>query len=213
MKKIAFFITFSLLCIQLFAQDPKAKKILDAVSKETQSYSTINVDFTYKMENLQEDVEQSVKGNIILKNNNYKLNLMGNTIFYDEKSKTVYNEEMNEANIYDPKDEEQGTVNPAEMFNFYKKGFKYQFINERFEGTKALYEIDLFPEKHDRKFSHIKVKVDKDKNQIYSVKYYGKDGNHYTITVLKISTNETIEDATFTFKETNYPDVEVIDLR
>ena len=213
MKKIAFFIVLSFFSIQIFAQDQKAKKILDEVSKKTQSYTSINADFSYKMENLQEDVEQTVKGNMLLKGNKYKLNLMGNTIFYDEKSKTVYNEEMNEANIYDPKDKEQGTVNPAEMFNFYQKGFKYQFISERFEGTKALYEIDLFPEKHDRKFSHIKIKIDKDKNQIHSIKYFGKDGNHYTITVINVKTNEAIKDGSFTFSKANYPDVEVIDLR
>jgi outer membrane lipoprotein-sorting protein len=62
-------------------------------------------------------------------------------------------------------------------------------------------------------FNRIKVKIDKDKKQIYQIIRYGKDGNDYTITLSKITKESTLADAMFKYDKTKHPDVELIDLR
>ena len=68
MKRIFFLYIF--LTAVFFAraqQDPKAKQILDEVSKNTRSYKTISADFVFFMENKEMDIHEQNEGSIKLK--------------------------------------------------------------------------------------------------------------------------------------------------
>ena len=59
----------------------------------------------------------------------------------------------------------------------------------------------------------MKVKIDKTKKQIYSVRYVGKDGVSYLIEIYKFSENPSISDSEIKFSDSLYPEAEVIDMR
>jgi outer membrane lipoprotein-sorting protein len=121
--------------------------------------------------------------------------------------------EDKEVNISEVDLTDDKTLNPAKVFTMYQKGFKYKFVKEVFEDTRALYVIDLIPTNFDGEFSKIRLQIDKSENTIYSMKRYGNDGNIYTIKIKNMEPNTPLDDAMFKFDKTKYPGVEVIDTR
>ena len=222
MKKMKYFLSISLLFIILFnsyAQDDfeqnakKAKEILDKVSAKTKSYSTISADFTFSMENLQEDISETNEGTILIKGDKYKVSLMGVETYFDGKAIYTYMKEAGEVNITEPDPEDEETLNPATIFTIYEKGFKYRYMGEKTGNGKTFYEIDLYPENRDKPYSRIKLRILKNDLTLYSLRQVGKDGNNYTVVVKSMKTNIPMDDSTFIFDTAKHPDVDVIDMR
>ncbi len=194
--------------------DKKAKDILDKVSAKNKTYTSERVDFLYIHENVNEKTKNVKNGTLVLKGNKYKLDLMGNTIYCDAKTIWSYVKESNEVNISNVADQESSLFDPSKMFTIYQKGFKYKFIREKFENNRALYEIELYPEKvSESEYSKVRLLVDKDKMQLYLIQYFAKDANRVTIEIQKIVPNEAIADNSFIFDKTKYPKVEIVDMR
>lgn len=220
MKKVfnSIFLTFALLGY-LSAQttyqavDPKAKEILDKVSAKTKAYKTIEAEFSFILENKQEDMTDSQKGKIWIKGNKYKIDLMGTSTYYDGKTQWTHMKDAEEVNVTEPDPNDDNTLNPAKMFTIYEKGYKIRYINEKFEDARQLVVIDLYPVDLKKDYSRITLKIDKAKMQIYSLQRFGKDGNYYTIKVLKMTTDQAMDDTMFTFDKTKFPKVEIIDMR
>ncbi|MCX7863111.1 MAG: outer membrane lipoprotein carrier protein LolA [Bacteroidales bacterium] len=193
--------------------DPKAKSILDKVSQKNKSYKTIKSDFAIILENKRENIKDAKKGVIWIKGNKYKIDLAQSTIFFDGTTQWTYIKESNEVNITSPDPKDDNTLNPAKIFTLYETGFKIRFIRERFEKNRALYEIELYPKDLNKDFTKINLKIDKDKNQIFSMKRFGKDGTDFYIEIISVKANEEMADAMFVFDKSKYPKVEINDLR
>lgn len=216
MKNLFFTSVLILVFSFAFSQDEgdaRAKQILDNVSKKMESYSTIKAEFVSTLENLQDDIKESFKGTILLKGKKYKLLLEGSEIFNDGTTMWTYLKEVNEVNISDAVTDEEQMLDPTKIFTMWNKDFKVNLVNEKFIKARAIYEIDLYPVKHDKSYSRITLQVDKDKEELVAVKYVGKDGNNYIIDIIKLEPNTTMQDAMFTFDKTKYPGVEEIDMR
>jgi outer membrane lipoprotein-sorting protein len=211
---IAIALIFSL---NINAQSPenraKAKKILDKVSTTTKAFTTISANFVFEMNNQQENIKEKAVGNIKIKGEKYQLKLMGTTTYSDGKTNWTVLEEEEEVNISEIDADDDKTLNPAKVFTMYENGFKYTFIKEIFEDTRVLYIIDLIPSNPDTEFSRIRLKIDKDKHTVYSMKRYGNDGNIYTIKIKKYTTNTSMPESTFTFNKSKFPGFDIIDNR
>jgi len=199
-------ILFFLATANIFAQSGKAKSILDKVSEKTKAYTTIKTDFTFTHRNIQEDIEEDMQGSITLKGNKYVLKLDPVVITSDAKHIWNYNKESQEVIMNDFDNDEENMLNPSNMFTMYKKGFKYKFIQERFESGRPLYIIDLYPQKvADSEYSKIQLHIDKDKMQIFQINYFGKDENRFIIKLINYKVNEDIPDSTFELSKKSYP--------
>jgi len=203
--------------LNINAQTPenkaKAKKILDKVSATTKAFTTIDAQFTFELNNQQQNIKEKAVGTIKIKGSKYQLKLMGTTTFCNGKTIWTVLEEDEEVNISDVDPSDDKTLNPAQVFTMYEKGFKYYFLKEIFEDTRALYVIDLIPENPDSEFSRIRLKIDKVKNTVYSMQRFGNDGNIYTIKIKKYTTNKSMPDSMFIFNKSKYPDFDIIDNR
>ena len=210
-----FFITFlTVYSLSINAQqDQKAKDILDKVSATNKSYKTIEAEFIFTRENIQDNTKNTSKGKVDIKGNKYWLDLMGTESFYDGKTLWSFIKDANEVNITEPDPNEEGTLNPAKLFTIYESGFKYKFVGDKFENAKALYEIDLFPKDLKKDYSRITLKIDKDKMQISSFKRSDKNGIRYTIELTKITPNVVLNDTKFTFDKKTHPKTQINDMR
>ncbi|MCU4155595.1 outer membrane lipoprotein carrier protein LolA [Carboxylicivirga sp. A043] len=203
--------TFSLFS---FAQSQeKAKEILDQVSAKTKAYPSIVADFSFSLENMQEDINEVYEGHIILKGNKYKVNLMDVDTYFDGEVLYTHMIDAGEVNITVPDPEDEETLNPATVFTIYENGYTYNYVAEGTINGKACHEIDLYPVNRDKPFSRIKLLVLKDNLQLYSIRQVGKDGNNYTVVVKNMTTNKQIDDKTFVFDKAANSDVDVIDMR
>ncbi|PKP20442.1 MAG: cell envelope biogenesis protein LolA [Bacteroidetes bacterium HGW-Bacteroidetes-21] len=220
MKSIFSFLLL-VFCINAYAQqpqeykevDPKAKAILDKVSAKTKAYTSIEAEFAFILENKQENIKDTQKGRIWIKGNKYKVDMQKIVSFYDGKTLNSYMKSANEVTVTEPDPNDDNTLNPAKIFTIYEKGYKIRYIAEKFEDSRQLQEIDLYPIDLKKDFSRITLRIDKAKSELYSMVRYGKDGNTYTIKLISMKSNEAYTDALFVFDKTKYPKVEVIDMR
>jgi outer membrane lipoprotein-sorting protein len=96
------------------------------------------------------------------------------------------------------------------LFTIYEKGYKYTYVGAEAEKGKRLQIIDLFPEESSA-FMKVTLAIDAAKNQLYKITIHDKNGGTYSYLITLFSSNTTIKP--FAFNATDYPGVEIIDLR
>jgi len=199
----------------IFAQtEDKATPLLDDVAAKLESCNSLKIDFSLNIENNQTNKKESHKGSAVYKAGNYKMDLMGQIVFSDGKTVWTYLKDAEEVNITKNTDNESAMINPKTILKNYKQNFKTKYISEKFENNKALVEIDLYPKEiKDKKYSRITLKIEKTKKQIYSVKYIGKDGVDFFITLNTLLENPVLQDFEVKYSDKLFPNAEVIDMR
>jgi len=215
MKKYIFFFVILIAASSLFAQqDPEAKIVLDKLSEKTKSFKNIQIDFKVEYINLKDNFKNSSQGTITLQNEKYKLNFMGIESFYDGKTLYSYIIESNEVNISEPEiDDTDILSNPKQIFTLYENDYKYQLISQSSENGTSFAIVDLYPIDLEKDYSRIRLQINTNLYQLKSATIFGKDGSNYSLTVSDFKTNVSINEKLFVFDETNYPNVEKIDLR
>lgn len=193
------------------ANDPDAKKILDAVSKNYKSYTTYQADFTFKVENAAGQVQSTKPGTIKLKGQKYRMNLNGQDFISDGINLWTYDKGAKEVTI-NRFDNKSSTLTPQKLFtDFYTKDFLYTQNEDTKLNGKAVQEIELTPT--DKTKPYFKVLLWISNNTVQGAKIFEKAGNRFSYVINTAKTNTTIADTEFGFNAANYPGVEVIDLR
>lgn len=217
MKIRILLLTLSLLLSStLFSQSPeavKAKQILDKVSAKTKGYSSITADFSFTLENLQANLTDTHSGRIVIKDDKYKVSIMGVDNYFDGKTLWMHMKDAGEVNITDPAAMDDEMLNPAVIFSMYEKGFKWIYVGENVLHGKKVDVVDLFPEDRNQEYSRIKLHIYQDNLQFARIEQIGKDGTNYFIDITQMKVNQPFSDSFFTFDPIKHPEVEVIDLR
>lgn len=193
----------------LLAQDQVAKEVLTKLRLTTQFYENITIDFTFIFENNSQNINESYQGSLLLYKEKFRLTMNSQTIINDGENQWVYLRDLNEVQImkHDPDDK---MMNPNKIFTIDEEDYKYNYIRVESEKGKRIQIIDLFP-KDRGAFTKINIAVNATKNQLERVTLYDRNGGTYTYLVKTFKTNSIIEP--FIFNITNFPGVEVIDLR
>jgi len=201
--------------ISMAAQDPKAKEILDKVSQTNKSYKSIQIDFTFTLNNPKTNTTETNTGSVAIKGKNYRLHMpaMGMDVYSNGATTWSYLTEANEVNITENDPDSDAALNPANLFTIYEKGFTYSYIGEENIGGKAVYVIDLAPEKTEKEYKKVKLFIDKAKFHIIRAISYNKDGNTYTLNLKNIKTDQNLGDDFFKFDPSKFPKVQVNDMR
>lgn len=194
-------------------QDEKARDIINKFSEFTTLGSAVSVDFTITMTSLRDNINEEYEGNIILRGNNYKLIIMETETWFDGNSMYTYIPDIEEVMISDPVEDGGIMSDPTQLFSIYHEEFNYRLLGEITRDGKRLYEIDLHPVDRDHSFHTVKLFINKDDYFMNSAVIAGKDGNRYTITITDYDDSIEVSDSYFTFNESDYPGVEVIDMR
>jgi outer membrane lipoprotein-sorting protein len=198
----------------LNAQDnSKAKAILNGISQQTKSYSTIDITFTFTVQNTVKKSRDTKTGLACMKGEKYWMSFSGQEIICDEQTVWTYIIENNEVQINVNDTNNDQALNPVKLLTDYNKSYTPKFIKEETRGSKIFQIIDLTPIKA-KSFYKIRLEIDKAQKQVVNAIIYDKNGvNVYTYSVTKFVTNKTIPDSKFSFKTADHPGVEVIDLR
>lgn len=193
--------------------DPKAKAILDGVSKKFSQLKSVVANFVLKIEGANNSVTDSKKGTVYLKGAKYKVNLDGQEIISDNKTSWTYAKDANEVTINNV-DPSSSSLSPAKLFtNFYDKDYLYRLDGETTEKGKVLQNIEMTPTDKSKNVFKVIVSIDKKNQSISKMKVFEKNGNHYTYEITSFTPNTNVSDATFSFDPKKYPGVEVVDLR
>ena len=195
-------------------QDSDARIILERVAEKTKSYKSIQADFELVIEDRKENIQTFSGGQILLKGNKYKVESMGSIVYFDGKTIWTYTEEFDEVIINEPDSLDDHFIsNPAKIFYWYNRDFKYRYVGETLVNDRKMHEIDLYPRNLDQPYSRFKIFIDVDKDILSTIKVSGKDGIDYLISVKNYITNNELDDSIFTFDESKHKKAEIIDLR
>ena len=216
MKKLVLTLVLCSCIVAMYAQpeetaDPKAKAILQSLTKKTKAYKTIKAEFTMTMYGKDNKPTDSQKGNLIIKGGKYKFDMKNQVVISDSTTMWTYLKDANEVQINNvDHTTDKGNVSPATIFTIYEKGFK-----SHYESEEANIEVvDLYPKHPEKeKYHTIKLLIDKNKNQIVGIKVMLKDGTMMSYTINNFATDTSIMDTFFQFNAKDYPGVEVTDLR
>jgi outer membrane lipoprotein-sorting protein len=226
MKKITLYaLLFLGITTSAFAQkDAEARVILNQVSAKYKAFNVVKSDFTFVIDNPQEQETQTQQGTIIVqsKTNKYKLSLYSQDptaktqveqeIITDGKTQWTYSKKDKEVQVTKVDNADQN-FNPAQIFTMYEKGYKYIYTGSETLKGRVYQIIDLTPEDIDKSYFKIRLMIDKVQKQIYSALIFDKSGNKYNYTIRTFTPNVAVPESIFTFDTKAHPGVEVVDLR
>ena len=193
-------------------QDPRAEKILDAMSKKYQEMKAFNIVFTQTLENPSTKIKENMQGDITVSGNKFRLKLKDQEIINNGSTIWTYMKPDNEVNISenDPDDQQ---MSPNAIFNLYQKGYKYTFAEEIREGGQAYNVVELSPLDKNNSVYKVRIQINKKDNSIKSWKMFRNNGNRYTYTIKQFNPNPAVDANYFAFDKSQYKGVKVIDLR
>lgn len=194
--------------------DPAAKKILDKLKAEYDSYKSMEVAFELVLELPHQEVETQ-NGLVIQQDEKYKLKLDQRTLISDGKIVWHYIKKNNELQITDVEgDEETAMMSPKDMMKLYESGeFVYFITAEPLVDGKKTTQIDFKPLDRNSDFSKMSLFVDKKSQKMAQMKVFSKDGGRYTLKIHDITANKTYTPDTFIFDISKFPEIHVEDLR
>ncbi|MBL6870190.1 MAG: outer membrane lipoprotein carrier protein LolA [Flavobacteriaceae bacterium] len=207
MKKIVWICFVFLVPFTLQAQSPEAaKKLLDDVSRTIASFENLSFDFTYVLENRQENIRQETTGSATIKGDQYKISFLGNEQLFDgEKTYTII-PENEEITISSPDDDSGFGINPSELLVFYKTGYAYQWdIKQNVKGRPIQF-IKLIPNEENREVKYLLLGIDMRTKVIYRLIEIGNSETRTTLTLKNLRTDIPLNSDFFTFDDSKYPD-------
>jgi outer membrane lipoprotein-sorting protein len=214
-------INYSLLTNNCTAQttaadhDPKAKVILDDLSKTTKAYKTITAE--YELVTLNKEKKQVDKqgGKIQVKGTKFRLEIPGNTIVCDGKTVWTHNKDAQEVTIKNYEADNEEGLNPTNIFTMYETGYKYKYDKEEKVGNVTCHVINLYPaiKPEKKKFHVIKMYIDKTKKQVHQIVVQMKDQSSQIYEIKSLKPNVELADAVFVFDTKGFKPDQIVDER
>lgn len=187
--------------------DALLKKVID----KTKAYNSIKVDFEYRMLNEDAGIDEMKEGVVFIKGDAYKLIMVGQTVISDGQTIWTYLEDSEEVMVSSATEGEEN-ITPSSMLTSYYADHKISYQSSRIKEQEGLKTVELRPQTG-KKFVKIQITIDENKLQIKSLSIFDSGGNEFVYTIKSMKEMGVMEDNFFTFDESAYPDVEVIDMR
>ena len=207
---ISNFFLFLSLCIQ--AQTPEAaKKLLDEVSKTISGFQNLTFDFTYVLENRQENIRQETKGSATISGDFYKLNFLGNEQLFDgEKTYTII-PENEEITISSLEDDNDFGINPSKLLVFYREGYAFQWDIKQIVKNRIIQFVKLIPIEENKDLKYLLLGIDLKTKTIFRLIDITTSQTRTTLTLKNLKTNMTLRPDFFDFDVSKYPDYYIND--
>ena len=150
MKKI---IKLKLLLLLLLAsnfshsqdRELKAQRLLEEVNLKMEIYKNFQIDFKYVLVNEIENIRQETSGKIIIEKNKYILDILGVKRIYDGNRLYTISPEDREVTISKLNEEDENTISPSNLFNFFEEGYNYNLDIVQIKSGRKIQYIKLFP--------------------------------------------------------------------
>lgn len=199
--------------VRIISRAQNATSILDKAAAAYEKSNGISASFTLHTRSEIQQVSESFEGTIHMKGDKFKLITPDMTTWFDGATQWSYVDRNEEVNVSTPTGEELQFTNPAVLLRIYKKGFTPKYIGESTASNgKSAYDVELIPKKKSD-IRKVELQIEKYSNFPATIKIEAGNGITNTIHISNVKTGVNQPDDFFVFKEGDYPDAEVIDLR
>lgn len=191
--------------------EEKGQALVERASQKLRSFQTVQLAFSYVMENANQDMLETMDGTFISKGEKYHMQVGDNVFISDGTTLWAYLEDLDEVHI-SLVEHTEGAITPTSLLEEFGTQYKATFIRQERHQGQLVDIVDLVPNTPQAFFKY-RIALDaNDSMMVYAIAY-DRHGGTYTYTISKVEVNKPMADAIFSFSETDYPGVEVIDLR
>ena len=142
------------------------------------------------------------------------MEIAGQKIFCDGTTIWTYLKDAEEVQITEVEEDNEDQISPGSIFTMYESGYRHEYKKDETVGNINYAVIYIYPLDLDEKSFHtIKLYIDKDKVELKKIIILSKEGDTYTYKIKSFQTNTPLNDRDFVFDLSQYPEVEVVDLR
>ena len=206
MKKYFLLIIIALMAFAAKAQNAEAT-FKSAVDK-LKSYDNIEIAFDYNMINTEAGIFETMDGAGFLHGDAFKLFIMGQVIICDGHTTWTYNSDAEEVMITEV-DKSDGSGSPISVIESYYDNITAKFVDE----AGAIKKIEVKSLISNDNFKKIIVTMDVNTLEIKDIHLFDIDETEFVYVIKKFVTNQKLPADFFTFKESDFPDAEIIDMR
>jgi len=194
--------------------DAAAGAILTQVSKTYQGYKTLQADFTITVQQPQQAGKYTESGTIYMQaaSGKYRITTGGQELISDGKTQWAVLRDEEEVQVTTA-DHSSASISPANIFTFYQKGYKYVTAPSERAGNIQLHVVELAPENTHTPYFKIKLRINKATHLIHDVTIFDKSGARYSYTIKSTKGNVPIAANQFVFNPSDFPGMEIVDLR
>ena len=202
--KIKSIYLFFILSFIGFSQgDQRARALLDQVSEVYASYDTMQIRFSYQLDNTAEAISQKEEGGILVAKDKYRLTILGIQQIFD--GTFVYTiDDLNEEVIIQEQTALDTPLNPLNIFDFHKEGYLLQWdIAQRVSGRDIRY-IKLIPTDRESESKYLLLGIDTSSKELYKIIDLGINGTDTTFVIKQFTANQPLAPETFVFDKDKY---------
>ena len=202
--KIKSIYLFFILSFIGFSQgDQRARALLDQVSEGYASYDTMQMRFSYQLDNTAEAISQKEEGGILVAKDKYRLTILGIQQIFD--GTFVYTiDNLNEEVIIQEQTALDTPLNPLNIFDFHKEGYLLQWdIAQRVSGRDIRY-IKLIPTDRESESKYLLLGIDTSSKELYKIIDLGINGTDTTFEIKQFTANQPLAPETFVFDKDKY---------
>ncbi|MBO7073698.1 MAG: outer membrane lipoprotein carrier protein LolA [Bacteroidales bacterium] len=206
MKKHLLLIIIALMAFAAKAQNAEA--LFKSAVDKLKAYDNIEIAFDYNMINTEAGIFETMDGAGILQGDAFKLFIMGQVIICDGHTTWTYNSDAEEVMITEV-DKSDGSGSPISIIESYYDNISAKFVDEA--GT--IKKIEVKSLMNNDNFKKIIITLDSNNLEIKDIHLFDNDETEFVYVIKKFVTNQKLPADFFTFKESDFPDAEIIDMR
>lgn len=188
--------------------DTDAEKLLNKVSDNIKSYDNIYINYTYTLDNIEEDINYTNRGSFVTENDNWRFEMLGITRIFDGNKLYTISPDDEEVTISSQNPEDETTITPNKMLYFYEDGYYFEMGKVKFIGNtnfrKKIQYVKLIPMDSEADIKYIDMGIDTEFNQIYEVIETGKNETITTISIIDFEFNVSLNEELFVFDSAKY---------
>lgn len=213
MKKSILILALIGMTAVVFAQSSTpSKEILDKAYTAYTASKGVGFDFSFQTVDTSGKALPPQKGSAMAKGNSFRLSMPEMITWFNGKTQWVLLKSTNEVNISNPTPSEIASVSPMALLSMYQSGYQLKQPTTQTIAGKRAWVIAMTPTtKSD--FRQITVAIDTRTYQILQVKSVLQNGMRSEVNIGAYNAKNNFPDAIFSFSKSNYPEVEIIDLR
>ncbi len=206
MKKHFLLIIIALMALATKAQN--AETMFKSAVDKLKKYDNIEIAFDYNMINTEAGIFETMDGAGFLQGEAYKLFIMGQVIICDGNTTWTYNSDAEEVMITEV-DKSDGSGSPIAVIESYYDNITAKFVDEKGPVKK----IEVKSLMSNDNFKKIIVTLDSNTLDIKDIHLFDNDDTEFVYVIKRFVTNQKLPADFFSFKESDFPDAEIIDMR
>ena len=199
----SFYLFFFLSFIGFSQGDQRARALLDQVSEVYASYDTMQMHFSYQLDNTEEGISQKEEGEILVAKDKFRLTILGIQQISD--GTLVYTiDELNKEVIIQEQAAFDTPLNPLDIFDLHKEGYLLQWdIAQRVSGRDIRY-VKLIPTETESQSKYLLLGIDTSSKELFKIIDLGINGTDTSFVIKEFTANQPLAPETFVFDKDKY---------